>query len=183
MFWLKTMRLPQSTFSTPSHDKLVTCKSNDCRPRQATFPLGRLWQSRQPFCGPGSKRSHVQRTHRNAAQVFPGASPRRSTIMRITTTSKTPMTTNLAVALHLTTPRLNCCTTPSRLRTRKCGSTWRPSPWLLAAFIPLNQRVELKSSKLAAMERARREGMDTGSSSRSSQKGKERDVRELENLA
>ena len=45
-----------------------------------------------------------------------------------------------------------------------------------------NQRVELKSSKLAAMERARREGMDTGSSSRSSQKGKERDVRELENL-
>ncbi|KJA15603.1 hypothetical protein HYPSUDRAFT_48240 [Hypholoma sublateritium FD-334 SS-4] len=45
-----------------------------------------------------------------------------------------------------------------------------------------NQRVELKSSKLAAMERARREGIDSGSSLRSSQKGKERDVRELENL-
>ncbi|KAF8966601.1 HECT-like ubiquitin-conjugating enzyme-binding-domain-containing protein [Flammula alnicola] len=46
-----------------------------------------------------------------------------------------------------------------------------------------NQRVELKSSKLAQMEKARREGSEPGPSQRTTQgKGKERDFRELENL-
>ncbi|KAF8800567.1 hypothetical protein BYT27DRAFT_7199686 [Phlegmacium glaucopus] len=45
-----------------------------------------------------------------------------------------------------------------------------------------NQRVELKSSKLAEMEKARREGMTTISQQDSRTKGKERDIRELENI-
>ena len=47
-----------------------------------------------------------------------------------------------------------------------------------------NQRVELKSTKLAQMEKARREGQDATSSTEQLRraKGKERDAKELENL-
>ncbi|KAF8903330.1 HECT-like ubiquitin-conjugating enzyme-binding-domain-containing protein [Gymnopilus junonius] len=47
-----------------------------------------------------------------------------------------------------------------------------------------NQRVELKSTKLAQMEKARREGQDASSSTEQTRraKGKERDAREFENL-
>ena len=45
-----------------------------------------------------------------------------------------------------------------------------------------NQRVELKSSKLAEMEKARREGMAAISQQDSRTRGKERDIRELEKM-